>query len=167
MANTNPGSEGENLSRIKDILFGEDLQGIEQKLDVVKGENASALDKLKEELTNQLKKIETLIAEKTKEVDIEQKKTIDVQKNVTNELKQEITNINIEVKNETAKFEGLFNSTIAEINDKINSLESNLTKAINKLTEDNETKLNEFNKAKISKDTLADLFNELAEKLNK
>jgi len=36
MAHSNPGSEGENLSRIKDILFGEDLQSIEQKLDVVK-----------------------------------------------------------------------------------------------------------------------------------
>jgi len=64
MAHSNPGSEGENLSRIKDILFGEDLQSIEQKLDVVKDKNSTELEKLREELNTRLKELELLISEK-------------------------------------------------------------------------------------------------------
>jgi len=74
MAHSNPGSEGENLSRIKDILFGEDLQSIEQKLDVVKDKNSTELEKLREELNTRLKELELLISEKSKEVDISQEK---------------------------------------------------------------------------------------------
>ncbi len=40
MADSKTGSESENLSRIKDILFGEDLQSIEQKLAFFKKENS-------------------------------------------------------------------------------------------------------------------------------
>ena len=90
MAHKNSESEVENLSRIKDILFGEDLQSIEQKLDIVKRENSSAFEKLKKELETRFKKFELLLQQKTSEVVKALEKSIDDQNNVNDELKKEI-----------------------------------------------------------------------------
>ncbi|MAE07152.1 MAG: hypothetical protein CL661_00140 [Bacteroidetes bacterium] len=97
MAHKNSESEVENLSRIKDILFGEDLQSIEQKLDIVKRENSSAFEKLKKELETRFKKFELLLQQKTSEVVKALEKSIDDQNNVNDELKKEIVKINLEV----------------------------------------------------------------------
>jgi len=167
MTNTTSGSEGENLSRIKDILFGEDLQSIEQKLGNVKDENFSAFEKLKLELDNRFKKIEFLIEKKLNEVDNTQEKTIESQKNINNELKKEIVIINLEAKNEKVKFEKTITESIKQATDKITSLENTLTEVIDKLKKDYEIRLNELNKNKISKSALADILTKLAEKLNK
>lgn len=90
MEHTNSRSEGENLSRIKDILFGEDLQSIEQKLNIVKDENSSAFEKLKTELENRFKKIELLLQEKFGEIDNVQEKSIEIQKNIDELIKNKI-----------------------------------------------------------------------------
>lgn len=167
MAHTTSGSEGENLSRIKEILFGEDLQSIEQKLGDVKDENSSAFEKLKIELENRFKKIELLIETKLKDADRTNGKTLEIQKTINDELKQEIVNIGIAAKTEKVNFEKTINDNIKQVTSKINDLENTLTKAINKLKEDYEIQLNELNKGKISKSTLADLLTELAKELNK
>ncbi len=167
MAHTNSSSEGENLSRIKDILFGEDLQTIEQKLDIVKKENSVAFEKLKTELENRFKKFELLLQEKTKEVLTVQEKSIDIQKNVNDELKQEIVNITVGVKNDKDKTESALSDNIEQFNNTISKLEDTINQSIDKLKTEYETSVNELTKNKINKTTLADILFELAEKLKK
>ncbi len=167
MAHKNTESEGENLSRIKDILFGEDLQSIEQKLDIVKGENSSAFDQLKSELENRFKKIELLMKEKSKEVDKAQEKIISVQKNVNEGLKQEIEKINIEVNNGKINLENTTKDNIEQFTNTISKLETTINQTIDKLKNDHESRVNDLNKNKINKDTLADILVELAKKLKK
>jgi len=167
MVHTTSSSEGENLSRIKDILFGDDLQSIEQKLGNFKDENSSAFEELKAELESRFKKIELLLAEKSKEAEKTQEKTLEIQNDVSNELKKEIVDINLEIKNEKIIIEKSINSNIEQINDKITRIEDSLTQVIDKLKEDYSTKLNNLNNSKISKSTLADILTELADKLNK
>jgi len=166
MAHTTSGSEGENLSRIKDILFGEDLQSIEQKLGDFKDESSSAFEKLKAELESRFRKIEILLAEKSKETEKTQEKTLKIQSDVSNELKKEIVAISLKINNEKVNIEKTINSNIEQVNDKITHLENTLAQAIDKLKEDYDTRLNDLSNSKINKSTLADILAELAEKLN-
>ena len=166
MAHTTSGSEGENLSRIKDILFGEDLQSIEQKLGDFKDESSSAFEKLKAELESRFRKIEILLAEKSKETEKTQEKTLKIQSDVSNELKKEIVAISLKINNEKVNIEKTINSNIEEVNNKITHLENILAQAIDKLKEDYDTRLNDLSNSKINKSTLADILAELAEKLN-
>ncbi len=167
MAHTNSASEGENLSRIKDILFGEDLQTIEQKLDIAKEENSVAFEKLKTELEDRFKKFELLLMEKTKEIVNVHEKNINTQKAFNDEIKQEIVNINLEVKNDKSNIENTISNNIEQFTDNISKLENAINQSIDKLKLEHETIVDELNKNKINKSTLADILNELAEKLKK
>lgn len=73
MSNLKTGSESENLSRIRDILFGEDLQGIEAKLEFFKKENSEINESLKREFEERIAKIEKTIGDKNIEDSIIEK----------------------------------------------------------------------------------------------
>ena len=167
MTNSNSGSESENLSRIKEILFGEDLQSIDQKFKSFKDENSLIHETLKKELEDRLKKIEQVLDEKTKEVDKIQEKSTEVQKDINEEIKQEIVNITLEVKNEKEKFEGNLNKKIDELNSLVSNLESSLKQAIETLKKEQEEGSQRLNESKVGKDDIADLLIDLGNKLKK
>ena len=165
MTNSSKGSESENLSRIKDILFGEDLQSIEQKFESFKSENSLVQDKIKNEIVERLEKIELAIEAKSDEVDKIQEKSIEVQKDINNEFKEEIVKITIDVKNEKEKFENNLNEKVNELSDKISSLKDSLNLALEEFNKNHTDKLNELKSNKVSKNDIADLFIELADKI--
>lgn len=156
MTNSKLGSESENLSRIRDILFGEDLQGIEQKLNVAKDENSSVVEKLKEEIEIRFKKIELLQQERFKEVDKKYVESDKVHKTSTDELKLEIAKLNKEI-----------NSSIEQFEIKFSSFEKSINNTIIKFKEDYDLKFNELENNKLDKVAMADILSELAEKLKK
>ncbi|MFK5854797.1 MAG: hypothetical protein QM503_01615 [Bacteroidota bacterium] len=156
MTNSKLGSESENLSRIRDILFGEDLQGIEQKLNVAKDENLSVVEKLKEELEIRFKKIELLQQERFKEVDKKHVELDKVHKTTTDELKLEIAKLSKEI-----------NSSIEQFEIKFSSFEKSINNTIIKFKEEYDLKFNELENNKLDKVAMADILNELAEKLKK
>ena len=149
-------SESENLSRIRDILFGEDLQSIEQKLDTTKGENLALVEKLKAEIENRFKEIEQLQQQKFVDIDTIQKKGAEVQNNSLADIKQEIVNLKSSII-----------SNIEQFDNKITNLENTINKTINQLKEDYTIKINDLNKNKLDKNTLADMLVELAENIKK
>ena len=167
MTNSNKGTESENLSRIKDILFGEDLQSIEQKFELFKSENSLVQDKIKNEIVDRLAKIELSIETKSKEVDKIQEKNIEIQKDINSEFKEEIVKITIDVKNEKEKLEDNLKEKIDELSHKISSLKDSLNIALEELNKNHTDKLNELNSNKVSKVDIADMFIELADKLKK
>lgn len=167
MTDTKSSPEGENLSRIKDILFGEDLQGIDQKFDVFKKENSSAFEKLKRDLETRFRKIDQLLGEKDKEAHIVQEKNVEVQETTNANLKKEISNIKLEIKNEKINIENAISNNLQELTEKISNLEKTISELINNLKEEHELKINDLNNNKIDKILLADLFTGLAENLKK
>jgi len=147
-------SESENLSRIRDILFGEDLQSIEQKLDTTKDENLALVEKLKIDIENRLKNVEQLQQQKFNDVDAIQKKSIELQNDSLADIKQEIVNLKSSII-----------SNIEQFDNKITNLENTINKTINQLKEDYTIKITDLNKNKLDKNTLADMLAELAENI--
>jgi len=156
MADTIQGSEGENLSRIRDILFGDDLQSIEQKLDTAKDENLATVDELKIEFEKRLKEIEQIQQNRLKEVDANQEKSLEFQKDSLNEIKQEIVNLRTSI-----------TDSIEQFDNKIANLENNINQSVNLLKEEYTLKINDLNKNKLDKNLFADMLVELAENLKK
>ncbi len=156
MSQTTQGSESENLSRIRDILFGEDLQSIEQKLDTTKGENLASVEKLKAEIEIRLKEIEQLQQQKFNDADAIQEKSIEFQNDSIAEIKQEIVNLKSSII-----------SNIEQFDNKLTNLENTINKTTNQLEEELTEKINDPNKNKLEKNTLADMLVELAENIKK
>jgi len=156
MAHTTQGSEGENLSRIRDILFGEDLQSIEQKLDTAKDENSATVDELKIEIEKRLKEIELLQEKRFKEADSTQEKNSENQKGSLNEVKQEIASLKESISNSLEQFDT-----------KISNLENTINQTINQFKEEYKLKIEKLDSNKLDKATLSDMLVELAENLKK
>mgnify|MGYP002628792006 CR=1 FL=1 len=167
MADKSSGSEGDNLSRIKDILFGEDLQSIENKLDTVKDASSSAYEKLKAELDDRFKKMDMLLQEKLKEVEKVHSDSKENQSNINDELKQTIANINTEISNEKNYLENRVNESVEQTAKSLSTLEEAINNTIDKVKQYNEMQVNDLRKNNINKDVLADILTELAEKLRK
>jgi len=156
MTNTNNASESENLSRIRDILFGEDLQSIEQKLDATKEESSDIVKNLKAELEIRIKKFEQLQNDKFEEISKDRAKTDDDWKKAIKELK-----------NEVSKIENIVNNSVAQFDVKLTNLEEKLISSIDKLKEENQTMHSKLFETKLDKTALADMLAELSEKLRK
>lgn len=165
MSNTKTGSESENLSRIRDILFGEEIQSIEQQIAFFKKENTEKIEHLKKEMVDRLGGIEKSINENRSFSDEIQRKfsvnLVDFRK----EIKLEVENLNLEHNREKEKMEISFNEKTDEILQKIKNLEKSFSQNIDALKEDHKAKSDRLNKEKISKDTIANLLTELVEKL--
>jgi SMC interacting uncharacterized protein involved in chromosome segregation len=156
MAHITQESEGENLSRIRDILFGEDLQSIEQKLDTAKDENSASLEELKTEIEKRLEEIDQLQEKKFNEIVSTQEKNIENQKGSLNEIKQEITSL-----------KELINNSLEQFNNKASNLENTINQSINQLKEEYKLKIEELDNNKLDKNTIADMLIELAENIKK
>ncbi len=156
MASTDKISEVENLSRIRDILFGEDLQSIEQKIGVAKDENSFAFKNLKKELNNSIKEIGILQKDKFKELDGNLKSYNETQKSIIVEIKRDII-----------KIENTFNEKIKNISDKISNAESSFNEIIKQIKEEHNNYVNMLSDSKIDKKVLAEILIEAASKLNK
>jgi dsDNA-specific endonuclease/ATPase MutS2 len=156
MANTTQVSEVENLSRIRDILFGDELQSIEQKLGAAKDNNINVVEKLKYEIENRLKDIELLQQEKLNEAGRVQESNFKIQSELLDELKQEIADLN-----------GTINSNKEQFDVKLANLENTANQTINQLKEDYELIINNLKSSKVDKNSLADMLNDLAENLKK
>jgi len=156
MSNITQVSESENLSRIRDILFGDELQSIEQKLGSTKEENSASVEKLKIDFEDRLKEIEQIQLNRFKEVDTNHEKSIKLQNDSLNEIKQEIVNLKSSI-----------DKSLEQFDDKITNLENTINQTINQLKEEYLTRVKDLDKNKLNKTTIADMLVELAENLKK
>jgi len=165
MPNSKTGSEGENLSRIRDILFGEDLQSIESKLAITKKEYSEISDGLKKEFEERLNVIEKALEEKKLHSDQSLKKHIEDQSDTNKNIQQEIQTVDTYLKAEIEKLSGDLKDKTMEIHQKITNLEESLIETINNLKNDQEAKSEKIIANNVSKASMAELLIELAEKI--
>lgn len=160
-------TESENLSRIKDILFGEDLQSIDKQFDTFKVDNKEAFNQLKNEIEERFKKIENLLVAKNTKVEKVQEESVELQKNINTDFKEEITKVSLDVIKEKARIEKVINEREDNFSEKITLLEKQLKSMIEKVLIETISKYDDLNNNKVNKSILADLFSGLSEELKK
>ncbi len=167
MADSKTGSESENLSRIKDILFGEDLQSIEQKLAFFKKENSEINSELKTEIENRFSSLEKSINDKLHLANNFNQECLESQNKTNGETKKEISDLNGKIQVEKEKMEANLSQQNEKILLKITELEKSLSEVIKGLKNEQNVKLEELRINKLSKENVSKLLIEMAEKLSK
>ncbi len=165
MADSKTGSESENLSRIRDILFGEDLQSIEQKLAFFKKENSEINSVLKNEIEDRFGKLEKSIEDKLGLANNIQKECTESQNKINSDTKKEIVDLSSKIKTEKEKIETNLNQETKKIIEKISELEKTINDAIKNFKDDQNVILEDLDKSKVSKESISKMLIELAEKL--
>ena len=160
-------NESENLSRIKDILFGEDLQSIDEQFKAFKDERSTAFEQLKQQLDERFKKIEDLLSRKSSEVEKVQEESIEVQKTINQDFKKEMSKVTLDVLKEKVRIEKIINNNDDVFSEKITLMRKELESMIEKAIKDTNVKHNELKDNKIDKNTIADLFLVLSKELKK
>lgn len=164
---THKNIEEDNLSRIRDILFGEDLQGIEKQLSLFKEDSSKAFENLKDGFEDRFAKLEKLLLEKGEIAEDKQEKRIEVQSIVNNDFKDDVSKINLNILKEKTRVEKALEDTEDKLANRIDKLEDSLKSMIEKIMEDNNSRFNDLNVSKINKETLAEIFSGISEQLKK
>lgn len=164
---TQKNNESENLSRIKEILFGEDLQSIDEQFASYKIENKNAFEQLKSELENRLTRIEDLLIKKNQAVEKVQEKTQEVQKVINQDFKKDISKVSLDVIKEKVRIEKVLTKNEDDFSEKISKLEKQLKGMIEKMMEASISKFDELNTSKLNKEVLAEIFSKLSEDIKK
>lgn len=159
------GNETENLSRIKEILFGEDLSSIEERFEEFKKENVEAFHKIKNDFAAKMEEFEKLVNEKQKHVETAAKTSQDFQKTFSEKVEKNITNVNLEFVKEKTKIHQTIQKFEDNNDEKIESLRNDINKSISELKDIINVKFEELSETKIGRKDVADLFQTMADKL--
>ena len=165
MATPDKNNESENLSRIRDILFGEDLQSIEHKLSIFREESDKLLDELKNDFEQKISYLEKVIIAKEKELNTENEKVKEENRKLVLEAKNDISEISKELKSEKAEFQKSLEEKSVQIEKTVVEIEKTLLGSIEKLREDFESKSKSIEENMVTRKTISELFANLSEKL--
>jgi seryl-tRNA synthetase len=164
---TKNSTEGENLSRIKEILFGEDLTSIEDKFDLFRKESLGAISKLEADLVEKIGKLEKLISVGKEKTEKLQGENNQFQKSINKAINNDISKISAQVEEEKVKFNKLLIETEKKTKDNSRKLEENIISALNNLKKEINAKIDDLYNSKVSNELVADIFEGIAEKLRK
>jgi len=164
---TQKNNESENLSRIKEILFGDDLQSIDEQFASYKEANNKAFEQLKGEIENRFSRIEELLITKNEIVEKVQEETQEVQKTINKDFKKDITKVSLDVIKEKARIEKVLINNEDNFSEKISKLENQLKGMIEKTLEASISKFDELNTNKLNKEVLAEVLSKLSEDIKK
>ncbi|PLX02036.1 MAG: hypothetical protein C0595_12715 [Marinilabiliales bacterium] len=159
------GNETENLSRIKEILFGEDLSSIEERFDNFKNENIAAFQEIKSDFEKKMVEFEKLLSQKQKQTETTVKETQEIQETFKDTVEKNISNVNLEIVKEKTKIQETIQKIEDKNTEKLENLISDINKSIAELRDLLNSKFEEINDKKIDSKDLADLFQSIADKL--
>ncbi len=165
MSSIDKTNESENLSRIRDILFGEDLQGIEQKLSEFRTSNEKILNEVSADFKSHLKELERQVKELSNKQIVESKKQEEGKKNINDQVEKKIETVNNQIKEEKKSFETELNKKISEIKKEMIDFQDSISERLDKLNSENQAKFKTLEETIISKGTLSSLLSELSDKL--
>jgi len=158
-------NENENLSRIKDILIGEEIQDRIKQFETFKEESNKSFNELKLFIEDKLNAIEEKLNAKGTEIDDIEEKQIEVEKKINNDIKNTISLVNTELLKEISIVENTINNKQEHFQEKIKDLENQLIKLLKQNNDDTASKYQELNDTKLNKETFADILSELSDKL--
>ncbi len=159
------GNETENLSRIKEILFGEDLSSIEERFDNFKNENIAAFQEIKSDFEKKMVEFEKLLSQKQKQTETTVKETQEIQETFKDTVEKNISNVNLEIVKEKTKIQETIQKIEDKNTEKLENLISDINKSIAELRDLLNSKFEEINDKKIDSKDLADVFQSIADKL--
>lgn len=159
------GNETENLSRIKEILFGEDLTSIDERLENFKKENAVAFQDIKDYFTKQAEGLEKLINENQKHFETNVLKTEKLQDNFKEKVEQDIANMHLEINKEKTEVQKMIQNLEIQNKEKFEGLIKNINNSVTELKDLLNSKFDELNDKKTDSAVIAELFQTMADKL--
>ncbi len=160
-------TEGENLSRIKEILFGEDLTSIEDRFEAFRKESSESLRKLEVGFAKKLSDLEKLINSEKEKVTEKYDENKEVQQTINKVVKSDLSKIASRLEEEKTKIKQLLIQTEEKTVAQSRKLEDNVLSSIENLKNKLNEKLENLNNSKASNDVIADIFQGIAEKLRK
>lgn len=160
-------NESENLSRIKDILFGEDFQGLEKQFILLKEESKKSYDELNLIFEKRFESLEQKLIEKINEITIIHNDINKEQQILKDEIKTDITKVNDEQLKESDKIEKIIIQKQQDFNEQISIFENKINENIAKILKETSLKYEKLNTTKINREVFADMLTELSEKLKK
>lgn len=159
------GNETENLSRIKEILFGEDLTSIDERLENFKKENAVAFQDIKDYFNKQAEGLEKLINENQKHFETNVLKTEKLQDNFKEKVEQDIANMHLEINKEKTEVQKMIQNLEIQNKEKFEGLIKNINNSVTELKDLLNSKFDELNDKKTDSAVIAELFQTMADKL--
>lgn len=160
-------NESKNLSRIKDIIIGEDLQGLEKQFILLKEESKKSYDELNLIFEKRFETMEQKLMEKINEFTTIHKEINNEQQVLKNELKTDIAKVNKELITESDRIEKKLYQKQQDFNEQISVFENKINENIDKVLKETSLKYEKLNTNKINREVFADMLTELSEKLKK
>ena len=165
MSGTN--TEGENLSRIREILFGEDLSSMESKFQLLRDESEKKFEELRKHVQENFDSLSKAINKEKETFEEKHEEKFVEQNNVNENLKQEIVNVNEVVISETKKLEKLMDEKQKHDEQNFTAFENKVMKMLDKINTDLGEAVSEMKNNKADNDAIADMFQEMANKFRK
>ncbi|PLX11157.1 MAG: hypothetical protein C0598_08805 [Marinilabiliales bacterium] len=159
-------NETENLSRIKEILFGEDLSSIEERFEKFKLENKASFENIQDEFKQKLLEIEKVLSEQKQNSDSQFKTNDSVLKKLSDKVEKDISDLNLDIIKEKANIQ----QTLKKIEEnnalQLNHFKDEINKSLDDIKKMMDEKLEDLNSRKADSKIIADLFHSMADKLS-
>ncbi|NOY50476.1 MAG: hypothetical protein GXO88_07945 [Chlorobi bacterium] len=160
-------TEGENLSRIKEILFGEDLSSIEERFERFKTENLNEIQKLEQIIKSRFDDIEKQIAQGRKSVEKAHENAADIHKIISKEVKNDISKVELDIIKEKTRVDTLVKKMEDKTSENIKKFSDDVLKSVEDIKKSIEVKLNDIYENKADNELIANIFQDISEKLRK
>jgi methyl-accepting chemotaxis protein len=162
---------GENVDKIRDILFGEEMRVYERRFTELDQRLVREQQKLKDELNSRITKFEGFMKkeiEKLTEKDKQEKKDrVDAVKSLKDNLQEVIKELNKSIDEVDETLSKECTELRQELHDLSQETDTNINAMGTRLQDALDIESSELHKVKTGREELADLFTELALRLNK
>ncbi len=157
--------ETANLNKVRDILFGDSLSGLQDSLGKLEKSILAKVDALASEQSKKLEKLESLVDKKVAELERVLKEEKGERIDRVEELSSSIVDVKTLIAAHVAELSTRQDSVQSELGKSIDDEVSRLSKTIKDLNEELDSKLGRLGDDKTDRATLADLFSELSKGL--
>lgn len=166
MSKENSQLETNNLGRIREILFGEELESVKNYLDSLKSETENVRKELMSDMNIRYKELKQQIDRYSDKAEKLNQQTADLKISAKADLKEEVHIFTTEIENNKNKFETDITQKLESINSMVDKLEHKFTDSIKQIEEKYIARIDDIEKSKVDKKTLSDFLSQLQEKLN-
>ena len=158
-------SESANLNKVRDILFGDSLSGLQDSLGKLEKSIMAKVDALASEQSKRLENLENLLEKKISDFDKILKEEKGERIDRVEELSSSIVDVKTLIAAQVAELSTRQDSVQSELGKSIDDEVGRLSKTIKDLNDELDSKMGRLGDDKTDRATLANLFSELSKGL--
>ncbi len=158
-------SESANLNKVRDILFGESLSGLQESLGKLEKSIMAKVDALASEQSKRIENLERLLDKKISDIDKILKEEKGERIDRVEELSSSIVDVKTLIAAQVAELSTRQDSVQSELGKSIDDEVGRLSKTIKNLNDELDSKMGRLGDDKTDRATLANLFSELSKGL--